>query len=545
MTLPEPTPAAPPWAPPPALAKALPWLSWPFTLSPEGRAFFWTLTFAHLLLKVCVGLVRVTEDGYRMGSLMAPPGSLLLVATDVPVCFVLARLVDAATPAPWRRNVMRGLTALVVPFLAVNFFISAYFKGFLNRGLLSFNGASAGELAGYAQAAMGWPAWLFLVSLAALTAVYLRWPARVSASFLARPAWLPAVTCVAALALLPGLRAKTGGQSGWLAANPLVNLVRSYTESPPAEVTPATPEEAAAFTGDAALLRGEADATLDVVVPSQKGKNVLFVIVESLPYGRTTLAGRKKGLGLLERFAADGLSFTRFRTVFPGTTRSLLAFLCGVHPNAGEVAVTRFLPGYRCDSLVERLAAAGYRTGFFTASRGNYDSLGQSGVMAAFDRREDFFTLQPRVMGVGADALAVPERAVADALMAFVQSETGRPFFATYLMWSSHAPYEVPGKSLRHLPADKRYRRSLAYVEDELRDLLRRLQAAGHGDDTLVIVTADHGEAFGEHRVVNHAGDIFEEHVHIPLVIGVPGLGPHTTARPGSNVDFAPTLAGG
>ncbi len=62
-------------------------------------------------------------------------------------------------------------------------------------------------------------------------------------------------------------------------------------------------------------------------------------------------------------------------------------------------------------------------------------------------------------------------------------------------------------------------------------------------DDTLLIVTSDHGEEFGEHGSLGHRSTLYEEMLHVPLIIAGPGVGPHTVVRePVQLMDLAPTI---
>jgi arylsulfatase A-like enzyme len=60
--------------------------------------------------------------------------------------------------------------------------------------------------------------------------------------------------------------------------------------------------------------------------------------------------------------------------------------------------------------------------------------------------------------------------------------------------------------------------------------------------DTAIIVTADHGEAFGDHGMAWHGREIWESLIRVPLVIYVPGIEPRKVAEKRSHIDLAPTI---
>lgn len=513
-----------------------------FTLSPAARAFFYATCLVHLALKVLLGVTLVLDDGYGFDSMLGPPQSLVFVGSDVLMCIVVARALDACVKPRWLGSVHAALLALLFPFLVGNFILHSYFKAFLNRGLLEFNGAGGTEIADYARA--GLTRWSVLFACSALLVTFVFWfmrPAIMRSRLVANP-WLPAALSVVGFAAIMYANHLSGGQTGWIRRNPAYELIASYTAGRSHATPRATREQARRFATPKPLF-GEYQTALDVSVPSQRSKNVLFVLIESLPLEQTPLLGEQGGLTVLSELAQNAVSFTNFRTVFPATSRSFLTYHCGIHPGAGDATVTKYQPGYRCDSLLGPLKAAGYRTGFFTAPMFTYDNLHKADVLKDYDVYEDFLSLHSAA-GTALNAPAVPEEVVSERVLQFARADREKPFFATYFMFWNHAPYRLPDEDITGLKCHDRYRRTLSYLDRVLRDLLDQLRKDGVLDDTVVVVAADHGEGFGlHHENHNHVGHIFEDDVRIPLLIHVPGIGRHATERNATNVDFAPTLA--
>jgi choline-sulfatase len=117
------------------------------------------------------------------------------------------------------------------------------------------------------------------------------------------------------------------------------------------------------------------------------------------------------------------------------------------------------------------------------------------------------------------------------------------PFFAWFHFMDPHDVYqphpEGPsfGKKARDL-----YDGEVYYTDQWLGKLLDFIEAAPWGKRTAIIVTADHGEAFGEHGLYRHAHELWEELVHVPLFFLVPGAKPRRVETPRSHVDLAPTI---
>jgi arylsulfatase A-like enzyme len=509
--------------------------------SPEARLFFWATALLHVALKMLLGLNAVIHDDYGFNSLLAPPQSFLLAAGDIGVCFLLARLIDWATPAKARRVVFTTLLWITAAFLIANFITHGYFKGFINRGLIAFNGASPTELMDYALAGANRFALCFVaVTVVCATAVTLYFARLLHSRWLER-AGAPIVLMLLNVLSMAYISQLNQGQVGFMAVNPAYVIFTSYIRAGN-DLTPrATPEQAAQFVEPSGPILGSYDSALDVTPVKRPHANVLFVLIESLPLEQTSLGGAKGGLTVLNELAADGVSFENFRSVFPATSRSFLTYHCGIYPSLGLSTPTRYLPNYHCESLLDVLEQAGYRTGFFTAPMFNYDNLAKSPVVTQYDRYEDFLTLKTPEMDV--DAPAVPEETVVDALLKFLQADPNRPFFATYFMFWDHAPYRLPFENISSLPPLERYHRTLEYLDKSLRDALARMKQAGLLENTIVIVSGDHGEGFAlHHENVNHSGHIYEDDVKVPFLIHQPGLGRHVTNRQASNVDFAPTV---
>lgn len=113
----------------------------------------------------------------------------------------------------------------------------------------------------------------------------------------------------------------------------------------------------------------------------------------------------------------------------------------------------------------------------------------------------------------------------------FFKRDTSKPFFAVYMPVNPHHPYAIPDESFRitgkipgNTPSKERtrlnYLNSLHYADAALGALVDRLESEGLMENTLLFLFADHGEAFYEHvKNYNHPFFLYEENVHVPLII--------------------------
>jgi arylsulfatase A-like enzyme len=122
----------------------------------------------------------------------------------------------------------------------------------------------------------------------------------------------------------------------------------------------------------------------------------------------------------------------------------------------------------------------------------------------------------------------------------------GRPFLVSYLPIAGHHPYATPVRGpFRGAEDIDRYRNALHYADAALEELLSGLRSRGLDRRTLLVVTGDHGEAFGQHDGNHgHTLFLFEENVHVPYLIAAPGLIDRQIriSRIASLIDTAPTV---
>jgi arylsulfatase A-like enzyme len=173
-----------------------------------------------------------------------------------------------------------------------------------------------------------------------------------------------------------------------------------------------------------------------------------------------------------------------------------------------------------------------------TSARGGWMGFDLQG--GGFERRADFTT---------------------DRAIRWLDEHAARPFFLFVHYYDAHNPYVPPppfdtrfarragdprslADELTHRDEIDAYDGEIAFVDAQLGRLLDHLAARGLADDTLVLVTADHGEGLGEHGAMHHAVNVYEEAIRVPLVMRWPGRLPAGAVvdQPVAAVDVMPTL---
>jgi arylsulfatase A-like enzyme len=158
----------------------------------------------------------------------------------------------------------------------------------------------------------------------------------------------------------------------------------------------------------------------------------------------------------------------------------------------------------------------------------------------------------------------VPDEVTATRLMQWIDGQTG-PWGAYVNFQSTHFPYKVPEgapkpftpdqpgrgtfRYLKYPKADlpialNRYDNALSYVDAQIGRILDYLRVTGKLENTILVLTSDHGELFFEHGMVTHGRSLFEGELRVPLMVHYPkALVPHDVDQVVSTLDVLPTIA--
>lgn len=269
-------------------------------------------------------------------------------------------------------------------------------------------------------------------------------------------------------------------------------------------------------------------------------------------YGRDTTP-------VMESLAREGIRFEIAYAPTSTTAPSHATLFTGLDPRRHGVIKNGVpLPEER-ETLAEIFSEAGYQTAAFVSS---FVLNKKFGLAQGFDIYDDAFTpAQAKIKRDNWEGHTVTEgfdrRAeyTSDRAVEWLQEarDTKLPFFLFVHYFDPHAPYEPLAPfheqfdPLLDRRLDKRiaaYDGEIAYTDAHLARLLDALEKAKIFDDTLVIVTADHGEGLGEHGHMEHGVNIYEETVRIPLVAAWPSKLPQGTTLTGpvTLADVAPTV---
>jgi arylsulfatase A-like enzyme/Tfp pilus assembly protein PilF len=275
-----------------------------------------------------------------------------------------------------------------------------------------------------------------------------------------------------------------------------------------------------------------------------KPPNIILVTLDTTRADRMGFLGSTRGVTPnLDRLAKQGIVFSRAYSHIPLTPPSHATILTGTYPQFNHLTymgepLLKDLP-----YLPEILHKRGYRTAAFVASL----ILDPENVTAiGFERGFGVYNAGFHKTRKGEDRYHSVERRAGEVVnraLTWLQRRPQEPFFLWVHCYDPHGPYDPPA------PYDSRYKSDpydgeIAYMDAELGKLFAGLRASGQYDRTVVVVTADHGESFGEHGERHHGIFLYDETIHVPIVIKLPNgrsAGKRLSNRV-SLVDIAPTL---
>ncbi len=288
---------------------------------------------------------------------------------------------------------------------------------------------------------------------------------------------------------------------------------------------------------DAAALPGAGVHPLLPWAAGSTRRRLLWIVVDSLRFDRTGAAGSERRLTPnIDAFAGVSATFTQARSQAVHTEGSFPSFLTSKYPSylqhfdrlSAGTSSERVAP---VATLAEVLAQRGYETALITP------------VTNLPARATEGFRLVERSLADRRDAVyGVTSRPVTLTTGRQLRQWQSKPFFVLAHYFDPHGAY-VAHKVRYFGDSDlDRYDSEVAYTDMHMGALLQLLKDDGFLRDTVVVISGDHGEAFGEHGYVAHGTSLYEEMVRVPLILFVPGLAPRVLPQPVGLIDVMPTV---
>ena len=308
----------------------------------------------------------------------------------------------------------------------------------------------------------------------------------------------------------------------------------------------------------------------------QQGKkpNIILIILDTVRAdGLGVLAEHGSSTPNIDDISRQGTTFVNAFAPSPWTVPSHASIFTSHYSHKHNAVHDHFRLSNSFQTMAEILKSLGYITGGFTCNPWLHT---KSGMEQGFDTYEEVYKKQ---------AKPKTDKGAAKATEMVVKwlnqrAGNGKPFFLFVNYLEAHMPYEPPARVLYHLDSMKAgpglrffssfpkklaglynigrlkltpdelariqtlYHAEIAYVDEQVDTLISCLRTHGPLDNTILIITSDHGENLGEHNLIGHEFTLFDTVLHVPLIVRFPSALPpgELVEAPVSLVDILPTI---
>ncbi len=277
---------------------------------------------------------------------------------------------------------------------------------------------------------------------------------------------------------------------------------------------------------------------LPAIPPSQprlvpENPIVILLTVEALRYDVVSDQRYRKELPEFFGLGDASLRFTQARTAAPQTAPSFAGIFSGRYYSQlywtkrtakGRARGKYFLPKDKSPRFPSILTRNKVDTSVYLTTGGLRKSFGLGGRFK-------------KEVSLGRNS--APSELAFRAMLKRIEDQPEGPMFLYAHLVEPHAPYDRGGKD--GTPFEN-YRREVALVGKALADFVSELEEKGLWERVVLVLAADHGEAFGEHNSDHHGTTMYEVLLHVPLWVRVPGVEPRSIDTPVSLTDLGPTV---
>ena len=282
------------------------------------------------------------------------------------------------------------------------------------------------------------------------------------------------------------------------------------------------------------LAAGAAAVVIAACSGTPRPRNLLLITLDTMRADRLPSYGFSGvDTPALDRIAAEGAVFEQAFASVPLTLPSHASLFTGLYPhrlNLRDNVATPLAPEFT--TMAEALRDRGLMTGAFVAS----------GVLGPSRGLDQGFVVYNDAVAAGcssAPRARRPANEVVDEALKWI-AEQPTAFFAWVHLYDTHRPYQLPSDYQGRY--DNPYLEAIAFEDAQISRLIAHLEARRILDDTLIVVTGDHGESLGDHGEDSHGIFIYQEGLHVPLIVRGPGILPRRIGAVTRLVDLMPTV---
>ena len=290
--------------------------------------------------------------------------------------------------------------------------------------------------------------------------------------------------------------------------------------------------------------------------------NILFLLLESVPANVLESPQARAALPNVLELSRQATTFWRAYAPSVHSDYAQMSILSSLHPRKYAQHDYYQSLDYPRTLIWDLLRPGGWRTALFSSQNegwGNMSSYLDTPGLELLRHSPDWPNAPHK--GRGSES-KVFEPTVVGAWQEWLDTSQGEPWFTYLNFQATHFPYDIPANAPRpfepadidfptsflRYPQDKvevvknRYLNALRYSDSYLGEIVRILKARGEWESTILVVAADHGEAFYEHGQPTHGTALFEEQVRSLLIVRLPGQPARRVDEAVSLMDVVPSL---
>jgi len=273
--------------------------------------------------------------------------------------------------------------------------------------------------------------------------------------------------------------------------------------------------------------------------------NVIFIVIDALRADHLSCYGYPRRTSpAIDGIAEKGVLFERHYSPSSWSTAAMASLFTGLYPRQhGCIDFGSLVLPSELETFPEAFKRAGYRT---VGVSGNALLSVKTNFAQGFDRFDEtcFYSINWRSGECVTDRGAAAVGKGGPLLLYLHYMDPHMPYAAPppdLMRWRDW-PYTTGPSGLVRFIAN-RYDEMISYSDRQVGLMLEHLAVGGLLENSFVIITADHGEELGDHGGYNHGYTVFEEVVHVPLIITGPGVPRGMRYKYlSSGVDIFPTL---
>jgi len=320
--------------------------------------------------------------------------------------------------------------------------------------------------------------------------------------------------------------------------------------------------------------------------------NILLLVMDATRFDHLSCYGYRRNTSPnLERLAEDGVLYQNAFSAAPWTPPSFASLFTGCYPSRHKVTGKNLVFNKDLVTLPQVLLAHGYNTACFSTTAGinlvrgfgrGFDNFVEIWRRSKRFRQLDYKAVSAIIKKLinGGDKYT---NYMTKMMKKWIRNNqlTGNPFFICAHYHNPHSPYKPPrpynkmfskemiskydmgklkglskrggyGYMAKTVPVTKEefdvlkswYDGEIAYLDFRINELIEYMKESGLYENTLIVITADHGENFGEHDLMYHQFCLYDTLIHVPLMIIFPSLvkGGRRIDSLVSLIDLFPTL---